>query len=478
MRLFANRDYRHLFGAQVIALFGTGLATVALGLQAYELAGPNAAAVLGTALTIKMVMYVVIAPLAAAYADRLPRRLFLVLLDVIRAAVVLALPFVTEVWHIYILIAVLQAASAAFTPTFQAVIPHIVTKESDYTRALSASQVAYTMESLLSPVLAAVALSFMTFNWLFIGTSIGFAVSALLALSTRIPNAGPSAHGSVWNRVSAGIATFIATPQLRGVMALNLVVAAAGSIVVVNTVNFVRDTLGGTQVDVAWMLAASGGGTLLVALVLPRVLDRVADRAVMMTGAIVLLVAVFGAVAMAASAANSWAIMAPIWVVVGAGMAMIVTPTGRVIRSSLAPSELPAAFAAQFSLSHLAWLVTYPIAGWVSTSMGFTVTWVILAALALLGAILAISVWPRGGRLAEVAPAEAASAQSTQPTPIVQLSRTVQPVRAAQAVPHREVRATSAAGRPTRPGAVELLDDTETAEGTLAAAQCACVRTV
>ena len=63
-------------------------------------------------------------------------------LDAVRATVVLALPFITEVWHIYVLIAVLQSASAAFTPTFQAVIPDIVTKESDYTRALSASQVA------------------------------------------------------------------------------------------------------------------------------------------------------------------------------------------------------------------------------------------------------------------------------------------------------------------------------------------------
>ena len=65
MRLFAIRDYRHLFSAQIIALFGTGLTTVALGLLAYELAGPSAGLVLGTALTIKMVMYVVIAPLAA-----------------------------------------------------------------------------------------------------------------------------------------------------------------------------------------------------------------------------------------------------------------------------------------------------------------------------------------------------------------------------------------------------------------------------
>ncbi|MBO0596348.1 MFS transporter [Nesterenkonia sp. E16_7] len=395
MGIFAIRDYRRLFSAQVIALFGTGLATVALGLLAYELAGSQAGTVLGTALTIKMVMYVVIAPLAAAYADRLPRRMFLTLLDVIRAGVVLALPFVTEIWQIYVLIAVLQAASAAFTPTFQAVIPDIVAKESDYTRALSASQVAYTMESLLSPVLAAVALTFMTFNFLFIGTSVGFVISAILVLSTRIPNARPSGEIKVWDRITSGTKTFVATPRLRGVLGLNLVVAAASSIVVVNTVNYVRDELGGTQADVAWMLATAGAGTLIVAVALPPVLDRVADRTVMLTGAITLLIGLLSAVTMALARLTEWAVTAPIWAIIGAGMALIVTPIGRVIRASVTTPALPAAFAAQFSLSHMAWLVTYPIAGWVATNFGFPVAWSILAALAILGTLSAVILWPR-----------------------------------------------------------------------------------
>ena len=42
--------YRSLFAAQVLSLIGTGLTTVALALLAYELAGPDAGAVLGTAL--------------------------------------------------------------------------------------------------------------------------------------------------------------------------------------------------------------------------------------------------------------------------------------------------------------------------------------------------------------------------------------------------------------------------------------------
>ncbi|GAA3093801.1 MFS transporter [Streptomyces rectiviolaceus] len=404
MRLFAVRDYRHLFSAQVIALFGTGLTTVALGLLAYDLAGPRAGMVLGTALTIKMVMYVVIAPLAAAYVDRLPRRTLLVLLDVVRGAVVLALPLVTEVWHIYVLIGVLQAGSAAFTPTFQAVIPDIVTDESDYTRALSASQVASTMESLLSPVLAAVALTFMSFDRLFLGTSAGFLVSALLVLSTRIPDARPSTHTKAWDKAASGIRTFFRTPRLRGIMALNLVVAAAGSIVV-NTVNHVRDELGGSQSDVAWMLAASGTGTLLTALVLPRVLDRIAARTVMMTGAGVLVGGTTAAVTLIAAGLITWTGTAIIWTVIGIGMALIITPTGKVLRASVGRDAIPEAFAAQFSLSHLAWLITYPVAGWLGTNAGFTLAWSVLAVLAGAGAAGARLLWPRhDGRGATTSP--------------------------------------------------------------------------
>jgi MFS family permease len=80
-----NTTYRHLFLAQVISLIGTGLSTVALGLLAFDLAGENAGAVLGTAFAIKMIAYVSLTPIAGAFADVLPRRIMLVGLNVARA---------------------------------------------------------------------------------------------------------------------------------------------------------------------------------------------------------------------------------------------------------------------------------------------------------------------------------------------------------------------------------------------------------
>ncbi len=191
LAVLRNRTYRHLFAAQVIALVGTGLATVALGLLAYDLAGADAGSVLGTALAIKMVAYVAIAPAIGAVADRIPRRALMVTADLTRAGVALFLPFVNQVWQVYVLVFLLQAASAAFTPTFQAVIPDVLPKERDYTRALSMSRLAYDLESLFSPALAAALLSVITYNWLFTGTVVGFLASAALVISAVLPGPPP-----------------------------------------------------------------------------------------------------------------------------------------------------------------------------------------------------------------------------------------------------------------------------------------------
>lgn len=196
----ANATYRRLFGAQVIALVGTGLTTVALTLLAYDLAGGNAGAVVGIALALKMVVYVFGAPLITTLTARLPRRQLLVGLDVLRAGTVVAMPFVTEVWQVYVLIVLVNAGSAGFTPTFQATIPDVLTDEPTYTRALSLSRLAYELEGLLSPALAAVILGFMSYDGLFAANGFAFLASAALVLTTRLPARRPAPAADSWSK--------------------------------------------------------------------------------------------------------------------------------------------------------------------------------------------------------------------------------------------------------------------------------------
>lgn len=396
--VLANRTYRHLFAAQVVALLGTGLATVALGLLAYQLAPDHAGAVLGTALAIKMIAYVGVAPVAQAFVDRLPRRAFLIAMDLMRVAVALFLPLVSEIWQVYVLIFVLQSCSAAFTPTFQATIPDVLPEEREYTKALSLARLAYDLESLLSPAIAAVLLTLIGFHWLFAGTAIGFIGSACLILTVTLPRTAPSAlRAGIYERTTRGTRIYLRTPRLRGLLAFNLAVAAAGAMVIVNTVVYVRGELGRDDADVGITLATFGAGSMVVALILPRLLDRVPDRRVMIAGGVVLAAGMCTMALIAATGTRGaalWQAVLAMWFVLGLGYSMVQTPSGRLLRRSAQAADRPALFAAQFALSHACWLITYPLAGWLGAHVGMPATLLALAALTALGAVAAPLLWP------------------------------------------------------------------------------------
>jgi MFS family permease len=389
------RTYRHLFVAQVLSLVGSGLATVALALLAYDLAGNDAGIVLGTALAIKMIAYVTIAPVAGAFAHRFSRRGFLISLDIGRAGIVLALPFVDQVWQVYVLVFLLQSGSAAFTPVFRATIPDVLTDESLYTKGLSLSRIAYDLEMLLSPSIAAALLTAISFHWLFTGTAFGFLASALLVLSTAIPTVStPERLGGIRARVSYGLRLFVKTPRLRGLLALHAAVAAAGAMVIVNTVVLVRSTVGGDETDVALLMAATGSGSIIVSVMLPSMLKKWSDRAVMIAGSALLVVC------LAAGATTAiYAVVAVIWVLIGVAASMVQTPSDRLLQRSCHAADRPAVYAAQFALTHACWLITYPAAGWIGARYGLDIAFSVLCVFALASVLIAVTQWPRSDPL-------------------------------------------------------------------------------
>ena len=180
---------------------------------------------------------------------------------------------------------------------------------------------------------------------------------ALADLPTADPN-GPNVLILIWDRTTRGTCIYLATPRLRGLLAISLAVSAAGAMVIVNTVVLVKARFGLGEVEVAWALAAFGGGSMLAAFVLPSLLEKVTDRAAMLTGATVLVVGTgIGALL------PSYALLLPLWLVIGFGYSLAQTPSDRLLRRSAHAEDRPAIFAAHFALSHACWLICYPLAG-------------------------------------------------------------------------------------------------------------------
>ena len=169
-------------------------------------------------------------------------------------------------------------------------IPDVLPDEADYTKALSLSRLAADLESVASPVLAAVLLAFLSYSDLFAGTALGFAISAALVVSAVLPRLQTLNQRPFVERLTAGLHLFVHTPRLRGLVALSLASAAGGAMVFVNTVTFVQTDLALSEQHTAWALAAFGVGSIAAALTLPPLLQRFADRSVVLAGALLMAI--------------------------------------------------------------------------------------------------------------------------------------------------------------------------------------------
>lgn len=159
--------------------------------------------------------------------------------------------------------------------------------------------------------------------------------------------------------------------------------------VIVNTVVLVKARFGLGEVEVASALAAFGGGSMVAAFVLPSLLEKVADRTAMLTGATVLVVGTgIGALL------PSYALLLPLWLIIGFGYSVAQTPSGRLLRRSAHAEDRPAIFAAHFALSHACWLICYPLAGRFGAVMGLPSTFIVMSLVGLAGVALTLWLWP------------------------------------------------------------------------------------
>ena len=388
---FENKSFLHLFIAQIIALVGTGLSTIALALLAYDFALNEAGRVLGIALAIKMVAYVVFAPIIGGFVHRIPRKFFLILMDILRAIVVLTIPFISKVWHIYVLIFVLNLFSAGFKPVFQALIPDILTDEKQYGKALAYSRVAYDLENILSPTLAAIALLFFSYTGLFIINSAAFMISALIIFITLLPKDKVIERaGSIVGEMTFGIISYLKTPRLRALFILYFGIALASSMIIVNTVIYVKDYLYLSDTTVAIFIGSSGLGSMLIAFVYPYLNEKIIDKYIIQIGVLILSVSLFF---MSYEPIYLFALIA--WFLTGVGLSLSQVPSGKVVNMSSSPSDRTSYFTAQFSLSHLSWFFGYLLAGELVYMFGFSFTASLFSMIVLVCLLFSLLFWPK-----------------------------------------------------------------------------------
>lgn len=342
----SRRSYYKLFSAYVLASVGTGVAVVALSVLVFDMVREEqaAAAVIGTALSIKTAAYVVGAPVATAFLGRVARRPLMIGLDLARAVALILLPMVTAVWQLYALIGAFTLASAAFTPAYQSMVPRLLTSAKDYSKSLSRSRLAGEFEGVASPLLAAALLSVLSVQGVFATAMAAFLLSAILIAMARFPEGVTDAAARA--RPRRGFALLVRNPALRTLAPLSLVAGAGSAAAMVETVPIVLGRFGLEAEDAALALALFGGGAVLGAILLPRLLASFAARTVMLAGSVLTAAALAAGVAIA-----QFPTLLALWVSIGFAVTLTQAPALALIKDAVAAEDAPAVYAANLSLS-------------------------------------------------------------------------------------------------------------------------------
>lgn len=393
--LGAKGSYYHLFSGYALATLATGVAVVALAILAYELTGDDAGAVIGTALSIKMLAYVIGAPLLTAWLCRLPRGPLMVTLDVTRAASLLLLPFVTTVWQIYVLVFVFTLASAAFTPAYQASVAQLLPDREAYSSSLARSRVVSELDGALSPLIAASLLLVLSFKGVFIVAMLALLVSALLIVRAGLQSTPAAPDGGDTPQVLRGFGILLGRRELRVLFPLGFALAAGSAMVMTNTVLFVQGMFDMDSRATAVALAVFGVGSVVGALSVPTLLRCFSEHRLMFFGGAVMVVSLSVGIV-----AQSYPTLLVMWFVIGLGAALAQLPAANLIRRIVSPDDYQMVYAANFAQATAAMGVGYAVAGWLGATIGLAPTFAVLAG-ATACAIAIAALMYSGGRDAE-----------------------------------------------------------------------------
>lgn len=183
--LRGNRNFRHLFVAQLISLTGDWFNTVALFTLLLNLTGSGEA--VAFVLILKLLPTFFIGPLAGVVADRFDRKAIMIASDIARGLLVLGFLLIEradQVWIVYAITALEIAASAFFEPARSAALPAIV-KRGELISANALSGAAWSVTLALGAAAGGVVTDAFGTDTAFAIDAASFFVSAVFVWLTR-----------------------------------------------------------------------------------------------------------------------------------------------------------------------------------------------------------------------------------------------------------------------------------------------------
>jgi MFS family permease len=255
----------------MISLAGTWMQSTAQGYLIYQLT--NSPAYLGVVGFVGGLPSWLFMLFGGVIADRLPRRMLLVITQaamMVLALVLAALTFtgVVRPWHIIVLAFLLGVANAFDAPARVSFITELVSRE-DMTNGIALNSTMFNIATIAGPALAGLTYASVGPAWCFALNGLSFIAIIIGLILMRVkPVVATPRQKNIWSELAVG---------LRFVGANKLVLSLTGAVGMVGIFGmgmmtllpaWARDVLHGDVTTNGWLVSARGIGALVSALML------------------------------------------------------------------------------------------------------------------------------------------------------------------------------------------------------------------
>ena len=274
--VFRKRDFRLLWSAQLVSTIGTALTDLAAGILVFR--ETHSAAAVGLMFVATAVPTLIVGLIAGVFVDRYDRRKIMVIADLLRAVIVVSIPFLIHINIVllYVAVALVSTISQFFNPANDALLPEVASDE-ELAAANSWIMISSFGSTSIGFALSGLLATAFSIEWAFYLDGLTFLFSAALIVLIKvgkIETQEETSVGVVVANLKEGIATLFGTPILRNLLATGIPVYFSFGLWNVLLLPFAINALHATEFEYGLQEGFTSVGFVVGSLMMARFADR------------------------------------------------------------------------------------------------------------------------------------------------------------------------------------------------------------
>ena len=271
VRSLRHRNFQLFFGGQLISLIGTWMQNVAQSWLVYRLTG--SALLLGAVGFASQIPIFLLSPIGGAIVDRRHRHRIIIAtqtLSMILAFILAALTLykVVQVWHIFVLAALLGFVNAFDIPARQAFIVEMVGKD-DLMNAIALNSSMFNGARIVGPAVAGILVASIGEGWCFFVNAVSYIAVIIGLMMMTVPRRAPHvSSASALHDIEEGFRWVLNTKPILTLLLLVGLVSLVGMPYAVLMPIFADQILHSGARGLGILMGFSGAGALIGALAL------------------------------------------------------------------------------------------------------------------------------------------------------------------------------------------------------------------